>query len=54
MKFIISVISIAWLASGCTALATAPDDDSVKGAELDMRTSLCTDALPPPCNPTRD
>ncbi len=50
MKFIIGVVAVAWLMSGCTSLATVPDDDSITGANLDMRTGLCTDATPPPCN----
>lgn len=54
MRFIIAVVAVAWLMSGCTSLITAPDDDSVTGASLDMRTGLCTDAAPPPCGGLRD
>jgi hypothetical protein len=54
MKIIISLIAVAWLASGCASLATVPDDDSITGANLDARTGLCTDAAPPPCDPPRD
>jgi hypothetical protein len=54
MKSIISVVAVAWLLSGCAALTSAPDDDSITGANLDTRTNLCTDATPPPCNPPRD
>jgi uncharacterized protein YceK len=54
MKFIISVVAVAWLMSGCASLATAPDDDSVSGADFDTRTDLCTDATPLPCDPPRD
>ena len=34
MKFTISMLAVAWLASGCSTLATAPDDDSVSGTEF--------------------
>jgi PBP1b-binding outer membrane lipoprotein LpoB len=51
MKIIVSVLAVAWLVSGCASLTTAPDDDSVTGANLDARTNLCTDATPPPCEP---
>ena len=54
MKFIIGVFAVAWFMSGCTSLSTVPDDDSVTGANLDMRTGLCTDATPPPCNRLSD
>lgn len=54
MKTLISVVAVAWLVSGCAALTRAPDDDSVTGATLDARTSLCSDATPPPCDPPRD
>jgi hypothetical protein len=54
MKIIVSVLAVAWLVSGCASLTTAPDDDSVTGANLDARTNLCTDATPPPCEPPRD
>ena len=54
MKIIVSVLAVVWLVSGCASLTTAPDDDSVTGANLDTRTNLCTDATPPPCNPPRD
>ena len=54
MKFIITVLAVACLASGCASLATAPDDDSTTGANFDTRTGLCTDASPPPCAPPRD
>ncbi len=53
-KIMISVVAVAWLVSGCASLTRAPDDDSVTGASLDTRTSLCTDATPPPCDPPRD
>lgn len=54
MKFIIGVVAVAWLMCGCTSLATVPDDDSVRGTNLDTRTGLCTDATAPPCNSSRD
>jgi hypothetical protein len=54
MKVIITVLAAAWLMSGCAALTSAPDDDSITGANLDARTGLCSDATPPPCNPPRD
>ena len=54
MKIIVNVLAVVWLVSGCASLTTAPDDDSVTGANLDTRTNLCTDATPPPCNPPRD
>jgi hypothetical protein len=54
MKFIISLVAVGWLVSGCTSLAAAPDDDSIMGATLDVRTGVCTDATPPPCAPPRD
>jgi hypothetical protein len=54
MKFIISLVAVGWLVSGCAALAGAPDDDSIMGATLDMRTGVCTDATPLPCEPPRD
>jgi hypothetical protein len=54
MKFIISLVAVGWLVSGCTSLATVPDDDSIMGATLDTRTGVCTDATPPPCDPPRD
>jgi hypothetical protein len=54
MKFIISLVAVGWLVSGCSSLATAPDDDSIMGATLDTRTGVCTDAMPPPCDPPRD
>ncbi len=54
MKFIIGVVAVAWLMSGCTSLTTVPDDDSVTGANFDTRTGLCTDATPPPCDRLRD
>ena len=54
MKFIITVVVVACLVSGCAALTTAPDDDSATGANVDTRTGLCTDATPPPCTPPRD
>jgi hypothetical protein len=53
MKSIITVVAVAWLASGCAAL-TAPDDDSATGANFDTRTGLCSDATPAPCTPPRD
>ena len=40
MKFIIGVVAVAWLMSGCTSLATVPDDDSITGANLDMRQAV--------------
>jgi hypothetical protein len=54
MKFIITVITAAWLVSGCASFTAAPDDDSTTGANLDARTGLCSDATPPPCAPPRD
>jgi hypothetical protein len=54
MKTLISVVAVTWLVSGCAALTRAPDDDSATGASLDARTSLCSDATPPPCEPPRD
>jgi hypothetical protein len=54
MKVIISAVAVVWLVSGCASLATAPDDDSATGANFDARTSLCSDATPPPCAPPRD
>jgi hypothetical protein len=54
MKFIITVVALAWLTSGCATLTGAPSDDSAAGANLDTRTGLCTDASPPPCAPPRD
>jgi hypothetical protein len=54
MKFIITVVALAWLNSGCASLNATPNDDSVAGANLDTRTGLCTDASPPPCAPPRD
>jgi hypothetical protein len=54
MKVIISVVAVAWLVSGCAALTSVPDDDSITGANLDTRTGLCTDAMPAPCSPPRD
>jgi hypothetical protein len=54
MKFIISLVAVGWLVSGCASLATAPDDDSITGANLESRTGLCSDATPPPCEPPRD
>ena len=54
MRFIIGVVAVAWLMSGCASLTTVPNDDSVTGANLDMRTGLCTDATPAPCNGLRD
>jgi hypothetical protein len=54
LKFIIGVIAVAWSMSGCASLTTVSDDDSITGADLDMRTGLCTDATPIPCNPPRD
>jgi hypothetical protein len=54
LKFIIGMIAVAWSMSGCASLTTVSDDDSITGADLDMRTGLCTDATPIPCNPPRD
>lgn len=54
MKYIISLVAVGWLVSGCTSLAAAPDDDSIMGATLNMRTGVCTDGTPLPCEPPRD
>jgi hypothetical protein len=54
MRFIIGVVAVAWLMSGCASLTTVPNDDSVTGVNLDRRTGLCTDATPPPCDGLRD
>jgi PBP1b-binding outer membrane lipoprotein LpoB len=54
MKFIVSILAAAYLVSGCASLTTAPDDDSITGANLDARTGLCTDGTPLPCDPPRD
>jgi hypothetical protein len=54
MKIIISAVAMVWLVSGCASLTSAPDDDSVTGANFDARTSLCSDATAPPCDPPRD
>jgi hypothetical protein len=54
MKFIMTVVAVAWLVSGCASLTAAPDDDSASGANFDKRTGLCSDATPPPCTPPRD
>ena len=54
MNKMITVIAAVWLVSGCASLTRAPDDDSATGANFDTRTSLCSDATPPPCAPPRD
>jgi hypothetical protein len=54
MRVTISMLAMVWMVSGCASLTRPPDDDSVSGASLDNRTSLCSDATPPPCEPPRD
>jgi hypothetical protein len=54
MKHMITLVALVWLLSGCASLTRAPDDDSITGANFDARTSLCSDATPPPCEPPRD
>jgi hypothetical protein len=54
MKFIITLVAVASMVSGCASFTAVPDDDSATGANLDTRTGLCSDATPPPCNPPRD
>lgn len=52
MKSIINVLAAAWLLSSCAS--TPPSDSSTGAEDRDMRTGLCDDATPPPCNPPRD
>jgi hypothetical protein len=51
VKSITGFLVAAWLMSGCVSIV--PNDDNPEFAP-DMRTGLCNDATPAPCNPPRD
>lgn len=52
MKWMITVLAVAWLLPGC--VTTPPNTNSPGAEDRDARTGLCEDATPPPCDPPRD
>jgi hypothetical protein len=50
MKAIVSLVVVAWLASGCMAGGNVTHEDSPGAVKRDSGPTLCRDGSTPPCN----